>query len=324
MQNLTLNDLYGSYTSNRLNKRQFEEALFKNIIHNYERFFPYRRQKEDYIDYLCWLYPRITRAIDHYRDTGSSFEAYIYTMLHWSVREWKSRKKEIRMLEYAAWMGLTADSEEAGTHEEPEVTLPCAIPGRRETFPENEVHSREPDYPDRGEPLRITNPRQILILILKSYYFISEDFLERAAPLIGVKKEKLREMIDTLRERRLKRDDEIHSLQERIRSQFFRCIVYERRMLSLPENQIEFDRLKTRLQKARYRLESMRKRLSRIRTEATNLQVAEVLGVPKGTIDSSLYALRNRMGQGKKKKNPPQTVNEPPRSRARTGGSTGY
>jgi hypothetical protein len=38
----------------------------------------------------------------------------------------------------------------------------------------------------------------------------------------------------------------------------------------------------------------MRERLAAIKIEASNRQVARVLNVPKGTIDSSLFALKRK------------------------------
>jgi IS30 family transposase len=53
-----------------------------------------------------------------------------------------------------------------------------------------------------------------------------------------------------------------------------------------------------RLVKAKKRLESMRKRLAALKAEASNRQVAALLGVPKGTIDSNLYAIKTRYKTG--------------------------
>jgi DNA-directed RNA polymerase specialized sigma24 family protein len=285
MQDLNINELYNSYCLHKMNKKEFEESLYNNIISNYS-YFSYGWKKDDFVDYMCWLYPRITAAIDHYRDTGSSFEAYMCAMLRWSVKEFRSRKKEYRMMDYAAWLNLTADSEEpqcAGKYQQPEM-----------------VHSRETEYGDVTRSVKIDNPRQILILILKSYYSLSEDFLERIAPLVGMKKEELGKMVDCLRERRLKREDEIQRLKERVSGQFYRCIALERRLSSAPEDQSVCRRLKEQLERAQKKLKGMRERLSKIRVEATNIQIAETLGVPKGTIDSNLHALKVRMTAGQK------------------------
>ncbi|MDR2371156.1 MAG: hypothetical protein LBD71_06725 [Treponema sp.] len=285
MRDLNINELYNSYISKKMNKKEFEESLYNNIIRNYH-CFSYGWKKDDFVDYMCWLYPRITAAIDHYRDTGSSFEAYMCAMLRWSVKEFRSRKKEYRLMDYAACLNLTANSEEpqsAGKYQQPEI-----------------VYSPEMEYEDVKTSVKIDNPRQVLILILKSYYFLSEDFLERAAPLVGVKKEKLRKMVDFLRERRLKREDEIQRLRERISGQFYRCIALERRLSSAPEDQLACSRLKEQLEKSQKKLRAMRGRLSKIKVEATNVQIAEAIGVPKGTIDSNLHALKVKMTTGQK------------------------
>jgi DNA-directed RNA polymerase specialized sigma24 family protein len=42
----------------------------------------------------------------------------------------------------------------------------------------------------------------------------------------------------------------------------------------------------------------MRRRLRSIRLDPSNRQVAEVLGVPKGTIDSNLYAVKSKWRTG--------------------------
>ncbi|MCL2266109.1 MAG: hypothetical protein FWC22_08745 [Treponema sp.] len=38
----------------------------------------------------------------------------------------------------------------------------------------------------------------------------------------------------------------------------------------------------------------MRERLSKVRTEASNSQIAEVIGITKGTVDASLCRLKSK------------------------------
>jgi hypothetical protein len=261
-----------------LKKKQFEERVFESILENHQRFHLHDWDKDDYIDYICWLYPRMTRAIDNYRETGASFDSYISAMIRWSAKEYRSRLADHRVTEYAAW------------------TLQSS---------EMLVHNNEPEYLNSKAELKpVVNPRQILLLLLKSYYFISDDFLDRIAPSIGMKKDKLREIINNLRTLRINREEEIHSLQERIYDQFYRCITFEKRLNASVENSAHYVKMKSRLDRARLRLAAMRKRLTGIRLSATNRQIAEVLGIPKGTVDSNLFALRS--GMDRKKPNPPE------------------
>lgn len=268
---LPLNDLFRQYTWGDLEKRQFEGLIFEYVLEKYQCFHLYDWDKDDYIDFLCWLYPRMSRAIDNYRETGSSFEAYISALIRWSAREYRSRQADHQVTEYAAW--ALRSSELA-------------------------VHESEPEYlPLEPQQQTVINPRQILFLLLKSYYFVSEDFLDRVAPCLGMEKKQLSDIVCKLRELRTDREEEIRSLQEQIHCQFYRCITFEKRLTAVPETSAHYAKMRSRLARARARLETMRKRFAGIRLDATNRQIAEVLGIPKGTVDSTLSILKNRMNR---------------------------
>ncbi len=81
-------------------------------------------------------------------------------------------------------------------------------------------------------------------------------------------------------------------MKENIYSQYYRCIVYEKRLEYLQENSAAYLKLKAQREKARKRLEKMRKRAASVRTEPTNNEIAEILGLSKGTVDSSLFNLK--------------------------------
>ncbi|MDR0302216.1 MAG: hypothetical protein LBI04_07900 [Treponema sp.] len=139
------------------------------------------------------------------------------------------------------------------------------------------------------------NPRQILALALKCYYYVSDDFLDRIAVHTGFDKKILKEMVEKLQVIREEKEDAIYRMKERIYGQFYRCIVYEHRLSYVSENTAAYLKLKQRLEKARNRLERMRKRISKIRTFASNKEIAGVIGVTKGSIDASLYKLKTKL-----------------------------
>jgi hypothetical protein len=155
------------------------------------------------------------------------------------------------------------------------------------------VCEREPVYGSRAVPFKpVNNPRQALLLLLKSYYFISEDFIDRAAPAIGMTKEKLKCLIEQVRNMRLHHDETLKKVQDHIHTLYYRCITFESWMNASAAGSARYERLKIRLERARRRLVSLRKRFKRMRAQPTNKQVAEILGLPKGTIDSNLFAIR--------------------------------
>jgi hypothetical protein len=120
-------------------------------------------------------------------------------------------------------------------------------------------------------------------------------------------------MIEKLRGWRTRRDEAVRVLQERIVCQFYRCIVIEKRLRVAAEGSVRHEKLAKSLKGARERLGSMRKRLSGIRVDATNQQVADLLGITKGAVASNLYALRNRYAQPGSED--PGLYGKPPRRR---------
>ncbi|MDR3115255.1 MAG: hypothetical protein LBU25_07020 [Treponema sp.] len=265
---LSLNELLKQYTQGNLPKKDFEGRIFTGILENRRRFHLFNWSRDTCVDFLCWLYPRMSRAIDTYQDIGASFEAYIVSLVYWSAREYRSRQAAHDLTEHAFWEAHAQDMN------------PC---------------DNEPVY---LEPLSVikpvSNPRQTLILLLKTYFFLSEDQISRIAPAIGVEETELQRLINELRRRRLERDEELRGLNERIQCQYFRYIVFKKKLESALEGSVHYERIKGQLERARIRYNRMRKRLAAMSHCATNREVAEVLGIPKGTVDSSLYAIKRK------------------------------
>jgi hypothetical protein len=279
-----LDDLYIQYRKGLLEKKQFEGMIFETVFEERRRFNLHRWRDEDCGDFMSWVYPRLSKAIDSYRDTGASFETYIGAVVRWSSKEYRARMADSKIAEYTSWTVRFPDEYVCQT--EPEY------------FEEAPPEKTEPEQPGPEQskiaPRWRKNPRQLLFLILKCYWYISDDFLDRIAPRIGIETEYLKKTVDKMRALRLSRDEELRCLRERIYCQFYRCIMYEKRLAAMPENSVLCLRMKSRLQKARQRLEAMRKRLAGTRPDATNRQIAEIIGISKGTVDASLYALKSR------------------------------
>jgi hypothetical protein len=266
---LPLTQLLNRYSQGLISKKDLEGHIFKFILDNYQQFHPYGWNRDDYMDYLCWFYPRISRAIENYQDTGASFDAYINSLVRWGSREYRTREMDHHLAEYSCWKAKALD--EAACCEEEDVYL-------------------EPE-PAFGS---VSNPRQVLVLLLKSYQYMSPDFLERISPALDIDKEKLRRMVEEIRKLRLEREEEIHALRERIHSQFYRCLVFEKKLRVSTPNSARHEKMARCLVRGRKRLASMRRRLGGMKAGASNRQVAQILESAKGTIDAHLFAVKGK------------------------------
>jgi hypothetical protein len=268
--NLPLSKLLTRYSLGLVSRKELESGIFKFALDNRKEFRPYKWSEEEYMEFICAFYPRLSRAIDNYRETGASFDAYIGSLIRWGIKETRSRQMDRHIVEYACWQAKALD--EAAVHEEEDMYT-------------------EPE-PAFGE---VDNPRQVLVLLLKSYNYMSPDFLERISPALNIDKEKLGDLIDRLRDLRLKRERTIRAFQERIYTQFYRCIVFEKKLRNAAPNSGRYETLKKRLIRGRTRLQSMRNRLAGMKTGASNRQVAQVLEAAKGTIDAHLFSVKGKM-----------------------------
>ena len=277
----SLNDLYKEFSEGEIKKKEFTAAIFSNIKDNIKH--PYGWDSDDFNDYISWLYPRICSSINGYQETGSTFENYINSMLKLSQKEFRSNQKAANIAESAAWMT--------------QVT-------------EFYVSEQEPTYNEimidqNNELTKIRNRRQLLILILKCCAHVSIDFLEKISPILGMEYEELKRMVNVLRKNQRKRNVYVADLKEKINTQFFRCILYEKKLRDMPAETITAKKLRELLERGRRRLDNMRKRLENAHTGPSNIQIAEILGISKGTVDSTMYNIKNKIKKEKKTKKQP-------------------
>jgi len=226
--------------------------------------------REDSDDYISSLYPRISRAIDAYQETGSSFESYIGSIVRLTAREYRSRQMRDYCEETAAWIAHI-----------PEMYV-C----------DNEIGYDEQAMAKMDGSVKLTTPRQLLILILKCSNHVSEELLEKIAPKLGLEPDDLNEMVEHLKQQYEKRAEDILALREKINNQFYRCILYEKKLQTLMPDSLHAQQLRRKLKTGRIRLEKTRKFLARSRLDPSNSQIAQLLGISKGTVDSVLYNLR--------------------------------
>jgi DNA-binding MarR family transcriptional regulator len=269
LNTISLNSCYARYSAGLLGRGELEVLVFEKIRKEIRTIRLPGWEDEDYNDYISWLYPRLSRAINTYRETGSSFEAYIGTLMRMTVKEYRHRLARDYVNETVAWNASTSDM-----------------------F----AFEKPPDYDETVTAEKtgtVRNPRQLLILVLKCCHYASPDFLERIAPRLGVEAEALDRWINQLKDGCIKRMKRIEQLRENINSLFCRCIVYEKTLLAI-EGESAVRHLEEKLERGRNRLARMRIKLARTRREPSNSQIARLLDVTKGTVDAALHSLRIR------------------------------
>jgi hypothetical protein len=163
---------------------------------------------------------------------------------------------------------------------------------------DTEVCEPEKIYEDEEElydKYTVKSPKYILLVLLKSYYYVSDRLVNKVASALDISPEVLGRMIDTLHGLQLEKIERLNKLTAATHRLYYRCISYDRQLANQIENPQYHGLLLRRLERGRQRLSNMRKRLKSMRIEATNSDLAKVLGVPKGTIDSRMATIKNKL-----------------------------
>ncbi|MFA6505562.1 MAG: hypothetical protein WCT14_05650 [Treponemataceae bacterium] len=268
-----LHELYERYLSGTISRTKLECALFTFVRDQPWRYKLGGWGDEERNDFIGDLYPTIRKAIDSYTDTGSCFDAYLYSVVRWSAIGFRFRATENVAMERAYWRTLSAE-----TTCDPESDYEPDNEGGREKINKSVSKKR----------------RQILALTLKCCLMVSDDFCRRIAPSLSMEPEELHNAINGLRTKIAGRMQRRRDLEEQAAAQYYRCVVLEAKAAAVPEGGARREKFERSASFARKRLENLRAEASRISIEATNREVASVMRVPKGTIDASLFFLRRR------------------------------
>lgn len=272
-----LSELYRLYADGDLPKKDFEGKIFQYLLENQKYYHVFEGKNGKWDEFLSWFYTRLVKAIDMYQDIGSSFDAYISCLIYGAAKEFRCREAEHYITEYVCWQ---AKAEEMHAYE---------------NDPEKSVSFENISIP------KDIKPKQILFLLLKSYYFVTEEFVEQTARTIGMKSETLWNLIDKLRKLHSEKESHVQKLRERVHCQHYRCLVYQRRLHNCQKGTLYYEKLKVMFERARKRFYAMKKRLSGIRMTASNRMIADVLGIPKGTVDSGIYSMKKYLASEKYK-----------------------
>ncbi|MDR0684825.1 MAG: hypothetical protein LBF83_06830 [Spirochaetaceae bacterium] len=264
---------YQQYVDGNLSKHELETSIFRHVLEcpngHYGLAF---KNQSDRIDFLCWFYPAMQRVIDHYDSRIASFSVYMAATLRYSYRHYRRYDRKRTATELACW---SASSDESFYD-----SFVCE--------PEIDDESGDGMYVNCDLNLQ----KHIMLVLLKSFYYVSDSLVDKAAAAIGMDPDVLGEMVNTLRRLQIKKITKLQRLSDSAHCLYYRCLTYEK-WLSQKDENTYFNRLFSRyLDRGRKRLAKMRKCLKSIRIEASNSELAEVTGIPKGTIDSRLALIK--------------------------------
>jgi DNA-directed RNA polymerase specialized sigma24 family protein len=231
-------------------------------------------------EFYVFVHPRLIRLLDRFNDQGEPFESYLSAVLNWQLRNFaRDRKRGERSWNVS--LRLDAGDPEAQETREKLVSPPAAedvcLPADIATLIKSEA--------DR---------RNFLFLAMKCARTIGPENAPLLAAVSGVDENRILGLSALLREMRAPRELRLEIFRARRNRAFAQSRLLETEL----QSEVEPERaavLRASLAKARRRMRAAMIRMARVKLAPTNLEIARVVGVPKGTVDSGLYWLKRKL-----------------------------
>lgn len=237
------------------------------------------RHRSDASDAIARYLPRIERSIQRYQDTGSSFETYLSVCLRYMLinmyRQRIDQADEAWVIK--EFLAGYSDYEEAALDESRPMEMRRRIQALRRGF----VYRRS------FEAFR----QRVFFLCAKNAMELNDQEVRDIALSLDGDPEELVAKVQRLR---VINGELLERRQRRLcdANQCWMSMHIQRRRLSRQVDPYRRDQAERRIRRLENRYANLRSELRVMRRVIPNGSIAEVFGVPKGTVDSGLKRLR--------------------------------
>lgn len=275
------------YRENRLEKKTLIEKISLFVYK-----FPlrvYKWSEDECSDFFSYFFPKIEKMIDTFEVRDIPFEVYLIKTLRLQIKTFAAKK--------------TSDA------------LSMRILANREFWPYDKIINSiaccegNPSYSsDNGGTVSLflgkilsgqaqgisrdsTLRKRILMLTLKNINSVGGDELSAIAALLGLEKQWLTDASDILREKMENKIGRKRMLEERRNRYFSRlCLLHELYCIYCSAD--EREKLNADIARVKTCIDKVTLKIDMLQIEPTHQDIADVMKIPKGSVDSGLFYLK--------------------------------
>ncbi len=234
-------------------------------------------------EFLCYFYKRIPGMVERFKYRGSPFEALLKVSIQFQMKSFASLVKQKmiaeRVLMNRDFWEKTMLKSELHNHTRAEI--------QPETAPIHPQTSFEEIRNNRGLKKRL------LLLLLRESSRISESLLAHFTAITGYKREWIENKVEEVRKITFQLEGRRNICRHhRNQALFNSCCIHEELTYETEPEKREI--LLNKLDREKQNLRKSEESLNKIPKSPTHLQIAHVLGIPKGTVDSGLHYINKR------------------------------
>ncbi len=273
MEQKQINEMVSEHQRGVPQFREIAQALIP-LLSDKARFYArqYGIERNELLSEFMFKLPKL---IDRFNADGGVFEHYVLSSLKWFARD----MKRDTLLERSndAYLFHSTDGElrsvesryEAKESEVPSIQLP--------SFHFNEASLKQ----------------RIVILLLKSALHVRDEHIERVAAFTGENSGFLRQAVMILNERLFSRNERKERLLGN-RRWVDRRLHYLRSKMSKEYDEPARTIIMGKIAKLEVKRDRLDAQVRNLPDGPSHADIAEILGIPRGSVDSSLYYLKNQ------------------------------
>lgn len=245
--------------------------------------------EDDCGEFCLHFYPRIERILSRFTYTGLPFEAYLASNVRWQFKSYAAFRRSRERLQTVRNLELLVEFRQQQRRKIDE-TNGCGCDSG--TVPQ--WMARAFHLAADGTPRSPVVAKRLFILAMKGCCELDDDQLVVVANMTGEDPEQTVEFASALRESMTRRERRAAKLRERRNRAFLKLRMLQDRRDITPDGEgtAELDR---QIVNTRMRLKMARLCLSRVPRHPTHDDLARIMSIPRGTVDSSLYYLRQAL-----------------------------
>ncbi len=260
--------------------REIIKALSQTIY-----YYPknkYGWEEDDCGDFYIFFYPRLIRTLKNFKDQGKPFEWYLNSVLRWQLKSFIVNKRKISK----SWV--------VAAHRDLwETPYDTQSGGSGEIFLDSRIAAAL-GIDSTGKIKRIPDRKRFLFLTLKYVRLLDEQSVDRLAELTGYDRSWLAGIIDELKTRLNPQEERLKKFRNIQNKAFYGAKLIEEELI-FEVNEQRIKQLYARLLRIKRTIGLARGKAAQIPLRSTNRSIGEVLGIPKGTIDTSFYWLKKKI-----------------------------
>lgn len=235
-------------------------------------------------DFFCYFYPKIPALFDRFVYSGTPFEGYMLVSARWQLKSfvYRARRREARnrYIELSAWKEEYA----------PGYSLITPFDTSAETAAElKQVFGIDPET---GKIRKQASGRRILYVTMRGAMHVTDTMLSAVSETTGCDLEWLYNCTQKLKRRMEKRSVRLEHLKKRRNGLYLKILDLHRYIENAADQEIRA-LLSGRLVSLQKHLHNALIEISHTITEPSHKEIAEVLGIPKGSVDSGMHCLKH-------------------------------